>query len=153
MPFLIDGSNLGGVLSGPAGARDRAFVVRSLLPWARKRGRVVVVFDGPEDPALASHYGPLELHFSKGESADRVILRLIGSRATDWHVVTSDAELAAECRHRGATTLGARAFRTRLEEASGSTAVPEPGSAAEPAVDLEEWQEFFRRGGEGSDER
>lgn len=55
MPYLIDASNLGGLLGGRAGARDAAATLRFLLPWARRRAApVVVVFDGPPRAGIAA---------------------------------------------------------------------------------------------------
>ena len=54
MPWLIDAANLGGVLGGAAGARNTEGILAALLPWARERKQVVVVFDGPESPGMAT---------------------------------------------------------------------------------------------------
>jgi hypothetical protein len=145
VPFIVDGSNLGGALAGAAGVRDRAAVVRRLLPWARRRSRVVVVFDGPREPAVAERYGALEVHFGGGVSADDVILRLLGPRAADWQVVTGDSALAAACRERGARVVSPARFLERLEQAGRPEGEAGPGSTADPTVDVEEWEAYFRR--------
>jgi hypothetical protein len=106
LPFAVDGSNLGGLVGGAAGSRDRAAVLALLLPWARRR-RVTVVFDGPPSPELASSYGPLDLRFGVGRPADQVILSLLGRRPADWTVVSDDRDLLAACRGRGAHVIAA----------------------------------------------
>ena len=52
MPWLIDAANLGGVLGGAAGARNSQAILAALLPWARERKQVVVVFDGRSSVGL-----------------------------------------------------------------------------------------------------
>lgn len=100
---MVDGSNLGGVAGGLAGSRDAPAVVRWLLPWARSRARVILVFDGPRQADVAERYGPLEVRFAAPLTADETILRLLEREARGWTVVTDDAALA-----RGARDLGAR---------------------------------------------
>ena len=156
MPFLVDGSNLGGVAGGAAGARDRPAVLRLLLPWARRR-RVTVVFDGPPDPGVATSYGVLELRFAVGRPADQVILGLLGRRPADWTVVSDDRDLLAACRGRGAQVLLASELLTRLAPGAAKT---DPGGAPaaralprrEGPVDVADWEEWFRRGREGSED-
>ncbi|HEV8631851.1 MAG TPA: NYN domain-containing protein [Thermoanaerobaculia bacterium] len=142
MPYLVDGSNLGGLLGGSPGARDRAGVLRLLLSWARGRRRVVVVFDGPADPALARTYGPLEVRFGGARSADDAILAALGRRPADWWVVSDDRALLAACSERGARTVAAAELLGKLTRAA--TAEEERG---EGAIDVEEWEDWFRRGG------
>jgi len=106
MPYLLDASNLGGALAGRSGSRDAAAVVRFLLPWVEGRGRVVALFDGPEQGDVAARYGALEVVWSGGRSADDAIVARLRGAASDWIVVTSDRELARRCR-----ALGARVER------------------------------------------
>ena len=152
MPYLVDGSNLGGrVGGGAAGARDRAGVLRLLLPLARGRRRIVVVFDGPEDAALARGYGPLEVRFAGARSADAAILALLGKRPADWWVVSEDRGLLAACRERHARTMSIRDFLGRPDVAAGLAPTrSRTGSTEEPAdepVDVADWEDWFRRGG------
>jgi hypothetical protein len=156
MPYLVDGSNLGGVVGGAAGARDRPAVLGLLLPWARRR-RVTVVFDGPPDPGLATSYGALELRFAVGRSADQLILGLLGRRPADWTVVSDDRDLLAACRGRGARVLLATELLARLAAGAGeiaSAAVPAARAAPrrEGPVDVADWEEWFRRGREGPED-
>lgn len=150
MPYLVDGSNLGGALAGAAGARDRGVVLRLLLDFARGGRRVVVVFDGPPDETLARAYGPLRVRFAGARPADEVILSLLGRRAGDWWVVSEDRALLAACRERGAHTLGAAELLARHggdDSAATRQEKPEPGAA----VDVTDWEDWFRRGGEGGE--
>ncbi len=99
--YLVDASNLGGLLGGSAGARDAPAVVRFLMPWARERRRVRLVFDGVERPDVASRYGGVEVVWSGAEPADETIVRTIAKEPERWIVVTADRELQSRCRGLG----------------------------------------------------
>ena len=141
MGWIVDGSNLGGRLAGAAGARDRRGVVESLLPWARGR-RVVVVFDGADGGELATAYGRWEIVYSGAASADDVILHRLGRQAADWEVVTDDRALGAACRERGARWRRSADLLPTLTAAAAAPA----RSSDDPAVDVADWEEWFRRG-------
>jgi hypothetical protein len=143
--YLIDASNLGGILGGSAGARDAPAVVRFLMPWARGRGRVVVVFDGPPRPAVADHYGSLEVVWSGARSADEVLLERVRRKPAAWTVVTDDRDLARRCRDAGARvaparTLAERAARPHPRDRRRTPASDKP--AASPA-ELAHWRRVF----------
>jgi hypothetical protein len=114
VPYLIDASNLGGLLGGSTGARDAAAVVRFLAPWARGRSGVTVVFDGCPRPELAERYGALEVVWSGGRSADEVLVELARRRRAAT-VVTGDRELARRCREAGARVMPAAVLAERVE--------------------------------------
>jgi hypothetical protein len=156
MPFLVDGSNLGGVVGGASGSRDRHGVLELLLPWARRR-RVTVVFDGPAEGAATS-YGNLDVRFGEGRPADQLILSLLGRRARDWTVVSDDRGLLAECQARGATVVLARELlpvllgpAARREPSERAVEGKRVASLREGPVDVADWEEWFRRGGEGGE--
>jgi hypothetical protein len=138
VPYAVDGSNLGGVVGGRGGARDRE--ATAILPWSRSRGRVVLVFDGSPDPRIARAYGPLEVIFAASRSADAKILELIHESPRDWWVVTDDRALATACRDHGARHLTVGELIGRLGGRESSTA---PGKPTGP-VDVEAWEEYFR---------
>jgi predicted RNA-binding protein with PIN domain len=152
--FLIDGSNLGGVLGGGAGARDAAGVVRRLMPWARdRRAEVVVVFDGPPRAEVAERYGALAVEWSGIASADdRIVERVVRSPAR-WTVVTADRELAARCRAAGARVMAARELSERVSRPSRRRPTARAAEAAtdKPAPHAEErdhWRRLFGGGDE-----
>ena len=148
MPYLIDGSNLGGVLGGAAGSRSAGSVVRELLAWAReRRGDVLVVFDGPERAELATAYGPLRMLWSGERAADDLIVERLGHRGDGWVVVTSDRELARRCRATGARVESVPAFLARSRRAG--PARPATATRAEAATDKPpahaEERDYWRR--------
>lgn len=150
MPYLIDASNLGGILGGAPGARDAAAVVRFLAEWTRRRGRVVALFDGDDDGRLAKRYGALEVAWSgAGRSADQAILARLRRGGAGWTVVTDDRELARRCREAGAAVLPGRELVRRVES-------PHPGARAArrdadkpapSAADRALWAKIFGDGG------
>ena len=127
MSYLIDGSNLGGVGGGRAGARDARAVVAWLLPWVRERsnrGRMIVVFDGAERPDVAVRYGPMEVEFAAPRSADEAILTRVRDSPKAWIVVTNDAALAQACRDLGGTTHKASTLAHRVLARPGGRRPP-----------------------------
>ncbi|MCB1007607.1 MAG: NYN domain-containing protein [Acidobacteria bacterium] len=156
MPYLVDGSNLGGLLGGAAGARDAAAVVRTLLPWARERCAVTLVFDGPPRADVAERYGPLAIEWSGARSADDAIAARVEREPGAWIVVTADRELARRCRDLGARVEPAPRF---AEKASGPrrrrktarAAESEAGKPPAHAEEREHWQRIFL-GGDAPDD-
>ncbi len=144
MGLVVDGSNLGGALGGRQGARDAPAVMARLRDWARGRRRAVLVFDGPADPRLADRYGGVELRWSGARSADEEILRLIAGRPRQWTVVTADRALAAHCRDLGAHHLTVERFLADLERQPRDAS----GRGADAPVDVADWEEWFRSGGD-----
>lgn len=146
MPYLIDASNLGGVLGGRRGARDPAAVLGFLLPWARRRATpVVVVFDGPPRLGIALRYGPLEVAWSGARSADEALLARLAAAGAGWIVVTDDRELTRRCRAAGARVEPASALAGRVSRPHPKAAArgvegekPAPGAA-----DLRHWRRAF----------
>jgi predicted RNA-binding protein with PIN domain len=143
MPYLIDASNLGGVLDGARGARDAERIVAFLVDWARTRGRAVAVFDGVAQPRVAERYGALEVVWSgAGRAADEEIVRRAANRPRDWIVISDDRELRRRCRDLGARVETARAFAHRLERPR--RAAVEGGEKPSPsAEDVERWRRII----------
>jgi len=155
MPYLIDAANLGGVLGGARGARESAAILAALLPWARERKQVVVVFDGPERPEMATRLGGVEIVWSGKRSADDLIATRIeaaGKSAKSWTVVTDDQSLARRCRDHGARVERATIFAERTAQPAPKSKRAEGAQAAadKPAPTAQEiahWRDVF------SDER
>jgi predicted RNA-binding protein with PIN domain len=120
---IIDGNNVIG--SRPDGWwRDRAAATRRLVEqlaaWAaRGGGRVTVVFDGAR-PQRFDAPEAVEVIFAERsgrDAADDVIAALVADAAPGDRVdvVTSDRGLAERVRAHGATVVGSRGFRDRLD--------------------------------------
>ncbi len=157
MPWLIDAANLGGVLGGAAGARNTEAILAALLPWARERKQVVVVFDGPERPGMATHLGGVEIVWSGSRSADDIITKRLaaisegGKGAKSWTVVTNDQTLARHCRDHGAKVEPASIFarRTAQPKAKSKAARSAHAAADKPAPnasDIAHWRAIFGEG-------
>lgn len=148
MSYLLDASNLGGILGGAPGARDAEAVVRFLADWARRRSRVVAIFDGVDSGRLAKSYGALEVVWSgAGQSADEAILKRLRRGASGITVVTDDRELARRCRDAGAKVLAGRDLIARIEKPHpGPRAVRggRAGEKPEPSADERaHWKKVF----------
>ena len=154
MPWLIDAANLGGELGGAAGARNTEGILAALLPWARERKQVVVVFDGPESPGMATRLGGIEIVWSGSRSANDVISKRIaaiaggGKSAKSWTVITNDQSLTRRCRNHGAKVESASIFakRTTQPKAKSKAARSAHAAAEKPppnAQDIAHWREVF----------
>ena len=154
MPWLIDAANLGGVLGGAAGARNSQAILAALLPWARERKQVVVVFDGPESPGMATHLGGVEIVWSGSRSADDVISKRIaalGKTAKSWTVITNDQSLARRCRDLGAKVEPASIFAKRATQPKAKSKAARSAQAAADkplpnAKEIAHWREIFGEG-------
>ena len=127
MLYLIDGYNV--TKSDPATRslsleeQREALVVRLNVRGdvLLGKGRKVVVFDGPAASFAHSSGGAVEVRFSKGDSADEVIVQLARSANEPVCVVTSDRELAG--RVKDSVTDSARLVgREHLFEGRGKSA-------------------------------
>ena len=132
--------------------RDRA-ILAALLPWARERKQVVVVFDGQETTAMATRLGGVEIVWSGSRSADDVISKRIaalGRTAKSWTVVTNDHSLACRCRDLGAKVQPASVFAKRTAEPKArpvsKSARSAQAAADKPAPNAQEiahWRAVF----------
>ncbi len=163
MSYLIDGSNLGGVGGGRAGARDARAVVAWLLPWVRERsdrGRMIVVFDGAARPDVATHYGRMEVEFAAPRSADDAILARVRANPKAWIVVTNDGALARACRELGSTTQLSTALARRVLARPGGHRPPSRRPRARDGADKPHpsgsdqahWKAVFGRGEDEKDD-
>ena len=139
------------MLGGAAGARNTEGILAALLPWARERKQVVVVFDGPESPGMATRLGGIEIVWSGSRSADDVISKRIaalGKTAKSWTVITNDQSLTRRCRNHGAKVESASTFvqRTNQPKAKSKAARSAQAAADKPlpnAQDIAHWREVF----------
>ena len=113
MRFLVDGYNVtkrDPATSGLelADMRD-ALVARLAVRGADLlgRGEITVVFDGRSGGGADRSHGPVEVRYSRDESADDVIARLADASRGGVTVVTSDRGLALRVSGRGVAVLGA----------------------------------------------
>ena len=116
--WLIDGMNVIG--SRPDGWwRDRQGAQRRLVKeLAGFADAVTVIFDGREHPINPPAGVEVRFATTRGRNAadhDIAALAAADDDPQTLTVVTSDAELAARVESAGATTLGAGAFRRRLD--------------------------------------
>ena len=123
MAYLIDGNNFLGHIS-PLEIRDPgsryALVLKLLSFQGQKKNRIFLAFDGPPDENLEALVRDRKKFFviypPKGQKADTVIEEILERQADlrRFFVVTSDRELSAFARGRGASVLKPKAFNQEL---------------------------------------
>lgn len=153
VPYIVDGNNVIGHASGweIGSSSSRHRLLDEMAAFVKSTGeRVTLVFDGAPEQRIPDgtwHRGILVRYSRRGSNADRVVSTLV-AESTDRRrltVVTSDRQLATECRSRGAKTLGASEFRRFMASRPRRTAATkDPGAAARPAdVPVDEWFRYF----------
>jgi predicted RNA-binding protein with PIN domain len=153
VPILVDGNNVMGQTPGwhrdKPGSRQR--LLGELAAYvAASKARVTVVFDGAPETSVpdGSTFRGVKVYYpARGSDADSVIERLVrmSADARGVTVVTSDRQLAAECRSLGARVVRSGDFRKQMAEVGARAAEPgDPGADDAPASgDLGEWLDFF----------
>jgi predicted RNA-binding protein with PIN domain len=154
MPYLVDGHNLIGQMPGLslADPDDEAKLVQLLRRFASRRKKpVTVIFDRglPGGKSALSGAG-VEVRFApSSSSADALIRRRVRELrdAPNWTVVTSDAELAAAARGRGARVMPSAEFAALLTAPGKAAEKGEPSLSKE---EIERWEAEFRRKGKAT---
>ncbi len=126
MPYLIDGHNLIPKIPGMSLTRlnDEDELIVMLQTYCRvKRQAVEVFFDGaPAGRAGVEKKGALIVHYvtvgSKADYAIHARLIKLGKAAKNWRVVTSDRQVQAEARARGAEVIKSELFAVELGRAA-----------------------------------
>ncbi len=152
MPYLIDGHNLIPKLGLRLDAPDDELALLNLLgEFSRlsRRGSLEVYFDNaPPGSVQNRKYGSVIAHFVRrpliADEAIRQRLERLGRAARNWTVVTSDRDLQAGVRARGARVISSEEFsRTLIETLQTSPDPPPPGTAHMSERELEEWLKLF----------
>lgn len=157
MPYLIDGNNLISFISNFSqnDPRSRLDLLGQLWLFQKAtRTRLSVVFDGPSDADLVDEcrlWPKFQLHFTRpGEKADEVILNLIQKSKQPGAIilVTSDRELQAMGRLRGAKLLTSAEFARRLKrilkEKKKAKELHKPRFPSSP-LEIKIWLEMLTR--------
>ncbi len=117
MPWLIDGSNVLGVMRVDRHSDEsKRGLVRLLAGFARARKtRVTCVFDGPEPASFGRNLGSVSVVFGEGRSADEIIVERAGN-GRGWSVVTSDHGLATRVQRRDVAVVAPSKLIREMEE-------------------------------------
>lgn len=137
MRLLVDGSNLLGAMRlDRESAEAKRELLRLLASWARRRkAKVTCFFDGYRPASFAATLGAVVARFSHPRAADDAIVEEVEKLAREsFHIVTSDAGLAARCRGRRVEIIDARRFAEELVEAQGESEERGGGS---------DWESYF----------
>lgn len=125
MPYLIDGHNLIPKIPGLSlkAEDDESQLIKLLQTYCRvQRQTVEVFFDGaPPGHSGVRMQGVVKARYvPQGRKADDAIadrLRTLGRSARNWRVVTSDRQVQAEARSRGAEVVPSDVFARELTAA------------------------------------
>jgi predicted RNA-binding protein with PIN domain len=150
MPVLIDGHNLIGRLPDISlgDPDDEVRLVARLQAYAGRTGkRVTVVFDRglPGGRSRALSRGRVEVVFAPtGRNADMLLMERIrrARNPRGLTVVTSDREVIATARDRGARVVRAEEFVGELEPSPAPQGTGKPDAHLSPEQ-VEEWLELF----------
>ena len=109
--LIVDGRNVLGAMQRTRGEVPPQALLSRLWTVVGTRTRILVVFDGMRDggamiPERSARFG---VRWSRLESADDLIVRIVGESPAGTLVATDDIELGSRVR-----ALGARSVRSRL---------------------------------------
>ena len=130
--FIVDGRNVIGAMRRAGGDLPAQALIARLWTVVGTKTRIVVVFDGIRDggamiPERSSRLG---VRWSRHESADDVIVRMVADAPHGTLVATDDIELGQRTRALGATTVRARQLVERF--ARQHAAAPSVGAPRAP---------------------
>ena len=153
MVYLIDGHNLipnirGLSLELPD---DEIQLVELLQEFCRRRRKTVEVFfdNAPPGQPSARVFGPVKARFVRqGQTADQAIYRRLeqlGEARRNYTVVSSDWQVLAAGRGRGAKAISAEQFARLLREAlqESETQTAQREEANLPPEEIDDWLEIF----------
>ena len=130
--FIVDGRNVIGAMRRDGGDLPAQALISRLWTVVGARTRIVVVFDGLRDGGaiIPERSSRLAVRWSRHESADDVIVRMVGDSPAGTLVATDDIELGQRTRALGATTVRSRQLVERF--ARQHAAAPSVGAARPP---------------------
>ena len=153
MPYLIDGHNLIGKLSGISldEMDDEQALIEVLQEFCQRAGKQAEVYfdaSGSGHGHARAHGRVTARYVRSGETADQAIarhLKRLGNKAANWTVVSSDNQVQTAARRARARVIGSDEFSRQLSS-GGEGAVDTDRKLSDDEVD--DWLEMF--GGEDS---
>jgi predicted RNA-binding protein with PIN domain len=124
MAYLVDGNNFIGHTSSYdlRDPRCKYSLIAKLLIFNKiQKVKIIVVFDGPPDPAITDQSFPgralTVLYPDRGDNADGIIKDIITQRARErrFYVVSSDREIKDFARANGIKPLSCGEFHKELK--------------------------------------
>lgn len=133
--LIVDGRNVIGAMRRAGGDLPPQALIARLWTVVGTRTRIVVVFDGIRDGGaiVPERSSRLVVRWSRHESADDVIVRMVAEEPAGTLVATDDIELGSRARMLGATTVRSRQLVERFARqhaAAPSVGAPRPPRAA-----------------------
>ncbi|MCM8765430.1 MAG: NYN domain-containing protein [Candidatus Omnitrophica bacterium] len=130
--FIVDGYNLMKQVPHILGRRefrDREDFILFLeleRPYGSRRNKVTVVFDGKEDVYLPKINSEIEIIFSRGETADERIKRMVEKlNKKNLVVISNDNEIKYFAKIQGVSVMGAEEFLGRIIKRKRYASLPE----------------------------
>lgn len=125
MPYLIDGHNLIPHFGlSLASLDDELILAQRLSDYCRitRKNGIEIYFDNAQPGGLASQsFGLIKIHFVRrpqlADDAIRQRLIKLAKAAKNWIVISSDRQVQAEARSRGAQVLPSDKFALQVMEA------------------------------------
>jgi len=117
--ILIDGYNVIGIMHKNLEA-ERERLISALSDYRKRKAHdITVIFDGwkngPGKESTTVVGGVRVVYSALGETADRVIKRLLGEKPVHWIVVSSDREVQSHAWSHGATPITSDEFLRALD--------------------------------------
>lgn len=102
--------------------RGRNELIKRLSAYRKAKGhKITVVFDGILGESLSEQRdrsaGVSIIYSRRGETADEVIKRIIGSSSEELLIVSSDREIALSAERNGFTAVNSQTFAQKLADA------------------------------------
>ncbi len=154
MTLIIDGHNLiphlpGVALSDPD---DEDKLIKIIQDYCRVKGiSAEIYFDGaPPGFAGKKQFGKVRAHFVRtGITADEAImshLKMLGKRAKNMSVVSSDRQVQQAARAVHAKVISAASFSKEWQQIVEETPEFDPRSRLLSEEEVADWERLFRRG-------
>jgi hypothetical protein len=155
MPYLIDGHNLIGAMSGISlsDLDDEIALLHILASFAREQRRQLEVYfdrgslSAPSEPILSG----VRSHFVRpprtADDAIRSHLKRLNRQASNWTVVSSDRVLHQAASSFGAKIMTSESFAMLISGKSKSSIIEDDSEKPDltlNAEDVEEWERFFQ---------
>jgi hypothetical protein len=151
--LVVDGRNVLGAMRRSGGDLPAQALLSRLWTVVGPRTRILVVFDGVRDGGaiLPERSSRLGVRWSRHESADDVIVRIVADSPEGTLVATDDIELGARVRAFGADSVRSRQLIERFGRQHASA--PSVGHARPTPPAGSDGRERGGDAGPGDDER
>lgn len=161
MTLIVDGHNLIPHIPGIslADPDDEGALVKMLQEYCRLRRKTVEVFfdRAPAGQAGERRFGQVKAQFVvEGMTADEAIMRrlkLLGKRARNYTVVSSDRQVQQAARAVHARVVSSEAFAAEWQSLAEDTPELDPRNRLLTEEETQAWEKLFKRGHPSSEDQ